>query len=157
MGQEAPVVFPGLRLESSSLLAQARSLADLIRKLCQAEETFSKELDKEFNVSLPQLKCLIALDEDGPLPPSRLAPYVMANSSTVTGIIDRLERKNLVSRSRTSRDRRMVSISITEEGKALVQKVPFPIQPNTLRMLARLTAHERQGIIEALTRLTTMP
>lgn len=144
-------------LESRSLLAQVRTLSDLIRKLCQAEETFSKELDKEFHVSLPQLKCLMALDECGPMAPSQLAPFVMANSSTVTGILDRLERKGMIRRSRTSRDRRMVSISITTAGKALLRNAPFPIQPNTLKVLERLSAQERESIIEALTRLTKMP
>jgi len=150
-------VQPVPLLESRSLMAQVKTLSDLIRKLCQSEETFSKGLNKRFDVSLPQLKCLIALNEGGPMAPSQLVPFVMANSSTITGILDRLERKALISRSRTSQDRRMVSITITEAGKALLQNVPFPIQPNTLKVLERLTAQERERIIEALTRLTTTP
>jgi len=144
-------------LEARPLLEQVKALAYLIRKICQDEEIFSKELDKEFNVSLPQLKCLVALSEEGPMTPSQIASHVMTNSSTVTGIIDRLERKGLISRSRSFSDRRMVSIAITEAGKALVQSAPFPIQPNTLKAIERLTAQEREGIIEALTRLTKMP
>lgn len=142
--------------ESRSLLEQVRLLADLIRKICRAEEIFSKELDKEFNVSLPQLKCLLALKEGAPMTPSQIAPYVRANSSTVTGIIDRLERKGLIRRSRNFHDRRMVGISITEAGKDLLRNVPFPIRPETVKGLERLTTQEREDIIEALTRLTKM-
>ena len=40
----------------------------------------------------------------------------------VTGILDKLERKDLIIRSRDFDDRRMVSISITEAGKELVRK-----------------------------------
>jgi DNA-binding MarR family transcriptional regulator len=136
---------------------QVRTLGDLIRQLCQAEETFSKELDKEFNVSLPQLKCLIALENGGPMTASQLVPFVMANSSTVTGIVDRLERKGLVGRSRSSPDRRLVSISITVPGKALLRKIPLPIHPRVLKALENLSAHERENIIEALRILTQKP
>jgi DNA-binding MarR family transcriptional regulator len=89
--------------------------------------------------------------------PSQLVPFVMANSSTMTGIIDRLERKGLVRRSRSSPDRRMVSISITGPGKALLQKIPLPVHPRVLKVLENLTAHERENIIEALKILTPRP
>ena len=42
----------------------------LIRRLMQASELYTKELDKKYNVSAPQLSCLLALHENGPLPPS---------------------------------------------------------------------------------------
>ena len=43
-------------------------------------------------------------------------------SNDITGILDKLERKDLIIRSRDFDDRRMVSISITEAGKDLLQK-----------------------------------
>jgi len=67
----------------------------LIRRLVQAAYLYTKELDRKYNVSAPQLNCLRVLDNDGSLPHSRLAQRIMVKSSTITGVIDRLERKSL--------------------------------------------------------------
>ena len=81
-----------------------------IRRLIQAQALHTKELNKKYQVSASQLNCLLALYENGPLPPSQIARHIMVNSSTVTGIIDRLEHKGLVRRMRTSQDRRVITI-----------------------------------------------
>jgi len=76
--------------------ARAREIIYSIRRLMQAGELYTKELNKIYNVSAAQLNCLIALHENGPISPSQIAKFIMVNSSTVTGIIDRLEQKGLV-------------------------------------------------------------
>jgi DNA-binding MarR family transcriptional regulator len=74
----------------------------LIRRLMQGNYLYNKELNKKYQVSAPQLSSLLALYENGPLPPSQIAKYIMVNSSTVTGIIDRLEQKGLVAKASRS-------------------------------------------------------
>ncbi len=74
----------------------------LIRRLIQAGELYTKELDKNYQVSVPQLLCLLTLHENGSLPSSQIAKNTMVGSSTMTGIIDRLEQKGLVRRVRNS-------------------------------------------------------
>jgi DNA-binding MarR family transcriptional regulator len=85
-----------------------------IRRLMQAEEHYTKELNKVYNVSTAQINCLVTLHENGSLPPSQIAKHIMVNSSTMTGIIDRLENKELVKRSRISKDRRVVTVELTK-------------------------------------------
>ena len=62
----------------------------LMRKLMQAGERYTKELNKKYGVSAPQVACLMALLDNGPISPSQIAKKIMVESSTVTGIIDRL-------------------------------------------------------------------
>lgn len=128
----------------------------LIRRLMQAAELYTKELDKKYNVSTPQLSCLLALRDYGPLPPSQIAKYIMVNSSTVTGIIDRLEQKGFVDRSRTSPDRRVITISLTEKGKDLTQNAPPPLQKKMVEGLMKLPAREIKQIAQALRKLTSL-
>ena len=127
-----------------------------IRRLLQAQELYTKELNKKYQISSPQLNCLLALHENGPLPPSRIAKYIMVNSSTVTGIIDRLEQKGLVTRVRNSPDRRVITIELTEAGKKLADNAPPPIQQKIIDGLKRLPQGEIEEIIRGLTRLTHM-
>ena len=127
-----------------------------IRRLLQARELYTKELNKKYQVSAPQLNCLLALYENGPLPPSQIAKYIMVKSSTVTGIIDRLEQKGLVTRVRNSPDRRVITIELTETGKRLANNAPPPIQQKIIDGLRRLPEGEIEEIVRGLTKLTRM-
>ena len=127
-----------------------------IRRLIQAKELYTKELNKKYQVSASQLNCLLALYENGPLPPSQIARYIMVKSSTVTGIIDRLEQKGLVNRTRTSPDRRVITVELTESGKTLAENAPPPIQQKVLEGLRSLPHGEIEKIVLGLNMLTAM-
>ena len=127
-----------------------------IRRLMQAGEHYTKKLNKIYNVSAAQINCLIALHENGPLSPSMIAKHVMVNSSTVTGIIDRLESKDLVKRLRISPDRRVVTVELTKAGKALAENAPPPIQQKIVDGLNSLSPQEIDEIALTLKRLTDM-
>lgn len=131
-----------------------REIIYQIRRLMQAGELFTKELNKTYQVSAPQLHCLLALYEHGPLPPSQIARHIMVKSSTVTGIIDRLEQKSLVYRLRNSPDRRVITIQLTEAGKELAQNAPPPIQHKIVDGLRKLPEKEINQIILSLSKLT---
>jgi DNA-binding MarR family transcriptional regulator len=122
----------------------------LIRKLIQAGELYSKELDRNFQVSVPQLLCLLNLHENGSLTPSQIAKNTMVGTSTMTGIIDRLEKKGLVTRVRNSPDRRTITISLTEAGKKLARRAPPPIRQEIIDGLERLPKDEIERIIHGL-------
>ena len=127
-----------------------------IRRLIQAKELYTKELNKKYQVSASQLNCLLALYENGPLPPSQIARHIMVKSSTVTGIIDRLEQKGLVQRTRTSSDRRVITIELTDSGTSLAENAPPPIQQKILEGLKRLPESEMKKIVRGLSMLTQM-
>lgn len=133
---------------------RVREIIYQIRRLMQAGELFTKELNKTYQVSAPQLHCLLALYEHGPLPPSQIARHIMVKSSTVTGIIDRLEQKSLVYRLRNSPDRRVITIQLTEAGKELAQNAPPPIQHKIVDGLRKLPEKEINQIILSLSKLT---
>jgi DNA-binding MarR family transcriptional regulator len=128
----------------------------LIRRLMQGSSLYNKELNKKYQVSAPQLSSLLALYENGPMPPSQIAKYIMVNSSTVTGIIDRLEQKGLVERSRISPDRRVITIALTEKGEELAKNAPPPIQKKIVDGLKKLPPDETEQIVQALSKLTYM-
>jgi DNA-binding MarR family transcriptional regulator len=135
---------------------RVRDIVWLMRKLMQGGMLYTKELDKKYQVSVPQLSCLLALNEHGPLPPSQIAKHIMVNSSTVTGIIDRLEQKGFVERSRISPDRRVITISLTDRGKELARHAPPPLQKKNVDGLNRLPEQEVERIVQALTKLAYM-
>lgn len=143
-------------MDQKTLQDLVREIIYQIRRLMQAGELYTKELSKTYQVSAPQLHCLLALYEHGPLPPSQIARHIMVKSSTVTGIIDRLEQKGLVTRLRDSPDRRVINIELTETGMRLSQNAPPPIQHKIVDGLTRLPEGEIEQIILSLSKLTRM-
>jgi DNA-binding MarR family transcriptional regulator len=127
-----------------------------IRRLMQAGELYTKELNKNYQVSAPQLNCLLALYENGPLPASQIAKLIMVKASTVTGIIDRLELKRLVRRVRNSPDRRIINIELTEAGQKLTENAPPPIQRKIVDGLNKLPSSDIEHVVRGLTMLTQM-
>ena len=127
-----------------------------IRRLMQAGELYTKELNKIYNISSAQLNCLVTLYENGPLSPSQIAKLMMVNSSTITGIIDRLEQKDLVKRMRISTDRRIITIDLTKNGKILAENAPPPIQHKIFDGLSSVSEQEIKNIADSLLKLTNM-
>lgn len=127
-----------------------------IRRLIQAKELYNQELNKHYSITAAQLNCLLALYEEGPLSLSEIAKIIMVKSSTVTGIIDRLEQKGLVQRLRNSPDRRVITIELTSTGRKMVKNAPPPIQQKILDGLSLLTEQEVRRIVESLKTITRM-
>ncbi|MFH1888394.1 MAG: MarR family transcriptional regulator [Pseudomonadota bacterium] len=135
---------------------RTRTIIRHLRRLMQAGEVYTKKLDKTFRVSVPQLNCLMALYEKGPMSPSAIARDIMVKSSTVTGILDRLETKALVLRRRNSPDRRVITVELTEEGRLLAEGAPPPIQQEIMDGLSTLSPDRMDRIVEGLSILTEL-
>ena len=143
-------------MSASSQHDTNREIIFSIRRLIQARELYTKELSRTYQVSASQLNCILALYENGPLPPSRIAREMMVKSSTVTGVVDRLEQKGLVRRSRNSSDRRVINVELTEAGTRLAENAPPPIQQKIIDGLSTLTERQVNRIVKALQMLTSM-
>lgn len=67
------------------------------------------------------LQCL--WDEDG-LPLSELGHRLYFDNPTITGVVDRMEKLDLVARNRDTADRRVVRVYLAKEGKKLKAFLP---------------------------------
>lgn len=127
-----------------------------IRRLIQASELYTKELNKKYHISAAQLNCILTLYEYGPLPPSKIAMHMMVKSSTITGVVDRLEKKGFAERMRNSPDRRVITIQLTEAGKKLAENAPPPIQQKIIDGLKQTEKAKIEQIVRSLSMLTDM-
>ena len=110
-----------------------------LRKIFKAIQQYSEQVLKEFGVTGPQLWALRIIYNEGQLSMGELSDKMYLHMSTVSGIIDRLEKKGYVERKRDSTDRRVVKINLTKEGKRLVQKAPAAAQGRLLYGLESLS------------------
>lgn len=105
-----------------------RDLVDSIRLLVRAVHTDTVKFSKEFGLTGPQSMVLRKLVDGGDMSSADLSRKLYVTPSNITGIIDRLERKELVQRVRKIEDRRVVLIALTDKGRETAANLPDPIE-----------------------------
>lgn len=101
---------------------------------------------------------LAALRRTGPphrLTPSELARSVLVNSATMTERLTRLERRGLISRTHSERDRRSVSVELTAAGETLIDGAVEDLLATQARLLEGLNASERRALAQLLAKLAS--
>jgi MarR family transcriptional regulator, organic hydroperoxide resistance regulator len=73
----------------------------------------------ELDLTAAQGHALRSLDPERPVPMSALADLLFCDASNVTGIVDKLEARGLISRQATDHDRRVKQLIVTDAGKKL--------------------------------------
>jgi DNA-binding MarR family transcriptional regulator len=126
-----------------------------IRQIIRAVDLNSKKLVQKCGLTTPQMVVLRELAA-GQLMGSQLARQISLSNATVTAIVDRMERRELVTRRRDTTDRRKVYISLTESGRNLLSNAPSSLQESFVRQLEQLEDWERSLILASMQRVATM-
>jgi DNA-binding MarR family transcriptional regulator len=97
-----------------------------IRKIVRSINLESKKIQKEYGVSIPQVLCLNFLyrSTNYQSTQGKIRQFLNLNSSTISGIINRLEKKGLLAKLPKQGDKRVVNIVLTSAGAKLLQKIP---------------------------------
>ncbi len=127
-----------------------------LRQIIQEMSRHSKQLQEKYNITLPQLICLKEVADHGPIAIGALTQIVFINNSTVTGIIDRLEKRKLVQRIRISKDRRQVHVEITRAGLTFLEDAPTPIHHRFMKKLEQMKAKDVSMLLWGLELLVDM-
>lgn len=141
------------RWESDSV---DRSIVRSLRRIIRAVGLYSRELLRRRNLTAPQLATLRQLRRAGPMSAGDLARGISVSQATVTGIVDRLEQRALVTRVRDAEDRRRVVIGLTEEAVEVVATSPPPLHERFMLRLAERSPEEREEIDRVLCLIVEM-
>lgn len=99
------------------------------------------------------LKCLWTQDGQNP---SQIANSLFLDSSTITGILDRMENKGLIKRIADPKDRRSLKVVLTEQGSLLEEPVIRIIDEENKKALYSLEEEDRTKLIEYLNRISSV-
>jgi DNA-binding MarR family transcriptional regulator len=127
-----------------------------IRKIMRAVDLHSHWLVGEFGLTGPQLATLRQAMNMEQASPGALARALHLSTPTVSGILDRLEKRGLVERVRDGDDRRSVSIKVTPEGHEQLANSPPLLQDRFRRELARLEEWEQTQVLATMQRVAAM-
>ena len=123
------------------------SILRSLRRIMRATDLHSRRLERDFSLTGPQVVCLRHLLRSGPCTAGELAREVSLSQATISGILERLERRGALQRERDERDRRRVHCRLTGYGRELVERVPSPLQERFVDQLNELPP-ENQAIID---------
>ena len=113
----------------------------------------TKGLAGRYGLTGPQLAVIKMLEPVGKLSLSELSSLIRARNSTVTGIIDRMEREGLVVRRRSDHDRRVINIELTAKGQKLASGISVEPVQIFRQVLSELSARDRSELGRILNRL----
>jgi len=131
-------------------------IAAALRQINHAVDLHSRRLLEEFGLTGPQLATLQAAARQGKVAAGALAKAVHLSQPTVTGILDRLERRGLIDRTRDSQDRRSTFISVTQAGHRVLDAAPSLLQDRFRKELGRLEDWEQTLILSTLQRIAAL-
>lgn len=120
-------------------------------KLMRAADSVSAELARtltDANLTPGQFGVLEALLHLGHMSQCDLGAKLLRSGSNVTMVVDNLERRGLVSRTRRTDDRRIVEVSLTAEGRTLIERLfPKHVQ-RVVQIFAALSIDQQRQLAE---------
>jgi MarR family 2-MHQ and catechol resistance regulon transcriptional repressor len=125
---------------------------DTFIRLTRCTETLMNRLNQHRTIhplSPSQFAVLEALYHLGPLTQGQVSAKVLKSTGNITLVIDNLEKQGYVRRARDCEDRRMVTIHITESGKALIERI-FPAHAQAIYEELSVLTEEEQDVLSRL-------
>ena len=129
---------------------QEQTITKQLRILLRAVQAHSRTVEKMCGLSSAQLWMLYEVSLSDGIKVSELATTLSIHRSTSSNMLDKLEKKDLISRDRSKLDQRSVHINITQQGKELLAQAPSPPQGHLSNTLTKLTGEQVSNLETSL-------
>ena len=127
-----------------------------LRRIIRSIGMHSRVLYKHYGLTGPQLVVLQEIANQDDITPGCLAKAVSLSQATVTGILERLEKRGLIARRRSETDRRKVLVQTTADAEHMLAHGPPIMQVSFIEAFNRLEDWERTMILSSLQRLVAL-
>lgn len=125
----------------------------LLRQVALAVKKRGRQILGRFEITPPQFDALLVVSRHPGLTMGELCNRLYLASSTVTDLVDRMEKAGLVTRERDANDRRVVRLRPTERGQELIQEVLRARRAYLAGVLEQIDREERARLVTALQHL----
>jgi DNA-binding MarR family transcriptional regulator len=131
-------------------LAAAADAMDVLRRVVRALRIADGETGAALGLTSAQLFVLREIEKARMLTVGELAQRTATAQSSVSEVIARLDTRGLISRARSTEDRRRTEISLSEAGRALLMRSPETIQERLLAAFGRLPVDRQRQTADGL-------
>ena len=138
----------------ASAVAKAQSQAlQSMRVVMRAAQRHSAQIEKQCGVSGAQLWVMQELFERPGLRMGELAARMSIHQTTASNLVDALVKKTYVRKARDQPDQRVVTLTLTAEGRAVIAGAPQPARGLLPSALAQLDAASLSQLNQGLSAL----
>jgi MarR family transcriptional regulator, organic hydroperoxide resistance regulator len=130
-----------------------KEIINLHRKVNRILRDYDVDVWMELSLTVPQLKCLFFISNQGKTNFRKLAERLKVSPSNITGIIDRLVEQGLVSRTENPEDRRILLLQTTSKGEAMIAELREKRSTYLAQILTDLKVENLENITEGLKEL----
>ena len=134
-------------------MKQREEIRDILRlqdKLVQHRRVWDTRPWLELDMSTPQFKAMLLISEDREIRMRELARRLGGSFSNATVLVDRLVDRGLVERMAEPKDRRVVLVRATGEGRHLIEQLVTSWRTLSTPLLETLAPEELDTVHEAL-------
>lgn len=130
-------------------------LMRVIWALDHALQSRSKAMANELGITGPQRFVLRVLELAPGISSGALAEYLHLHPSTLTGVLQRLERRKLLVRRRDPNDARRVLLELTPAGRRVLKKRTASVEAVVRAVISRERGKQIDTAVEVLQRITS--
>jgi DNA-binding MarR family transcriptional regulator len=142
---------PGQDPETDEALRKdVERLERLLRYISHMVYIKGREILSDFRITFPQFDALLFLHRDGDMPMGALCDRMSLACSTVTDLVDRMEKGGFVARERDQNDRRVIKVRLLDRGAEMVARVMESRIHYLTTLMKDLAPEERAKIIADL-------
>lgn len=127
-----------------------------LRQILRATEMSSRKLAGQSGLTPSQLIILQIIGRLEHAMPSQLARETSLTQATVTALVDKLERRSMVTRRKDTEDKRRVIVELTDLGRQTLSVAPDLLQDQFISRFDRLDAWEQSMLIAALEKVASL-
>lgn len=125
----------------------------LLREMSWIIKRKGREILNHFPITPPQFTALLWLNQEGDMTIGELSQKMYLACSTMTDLIDRMEKSGVVERVRDDRDRRVVRVRMLERGKTIIRDVMKARQEYLAEILSTFSREDVESIRKHLSML----
>ncbi len=127
-----------------------------LRRVMRATELSSLSLAKKSGLTPTQLIALQVIAVTPDATPSFLSAKTTLSQATITTVLDKLEKRGMITRQRDDADKRRLYLRITDEGRQTIATAPDILQIQFQRNFQQLEDWEQSMIVTAFQRVAAM-
>ena len=126
---------------------------DIWRQFSSVYKILYKNLEKflaDYDLGIIEFRILRTISNSGMCPMVKLAELNYITQPWITGIIDKLEKKNLVERSRSATDRRIINIRLKPDGIKLYNRIKERYEENISSLFSSIDSETKEQFLKIL-------
>lgn len=121
-----------------------------LRYLCGIIKQKGREMLEDYEITPPQFQALLYLVKEENLTIGELSKKMYLACSTITDLVDRMEKNKMVKRVRDQKDRRVVRVSVLSKGHKIIEKVLNARREYLRDILGDLDDEQKAFILEGI-------